>query len=107
VQDVSRSCKQGDQIGRIFDTWVVVYFGQFLGKLHKKRELFADFFHSMYKIGIFRQNMGWATFWATFLQTHLVTLLASCTYATQRRNVDWEQKHFFAKIPNQRFQLCT
>jgi hypothetical protein len=39
------SWQQGDQIGRIFDYWVTVYFGQFFRKLQKQTIFLGNFFH--------------------------------------------------------------
>jgi hypothetical protein len=57
---------QGDQIGRIFAYWAIVFFGQFYEKYSSSQKVKV-----IYK---FRQKMGWAKLWAIFSQTHLVTL---------------------------------
>jgi hypothetical protein len=52
--------KQGDQIGRIFASWAILYFGQGF------------------------ENDSWATFRAMFSKTHLVTLPAQNSSVSQQ-----------------------
>jgi hypothetical protein len=57
--------RQGDQIGRIFAQWAIIYFGQFL----KITEV-AHILCCKYKGCInFVQKTVWATFWAIFIET--------------------------------------
>jgi hypothetical protein len=67
---------RGDQIGRIFALWALVYFGQFF-KLQKNPKLSATFFLSIYALHMYLYfyfaKTGRATFWVIFSQTHLVT----------------------------------
>jgi hypothetical protein len=65
---------QGDQIGRIFAQWAIVYFGQWFENYIQSANFWATFFRDISYVLIFTKN-GLATFWASFSQTHLVTLL--------------------------------
>jgi hypothetical protein len=59
-----RRCEQGDQIGRIFAYWVIVYFGMFLiAEVAYKVWLL---FSAEKVIHYICQKLGWATFWAIF-----------------------------------------
>jgi hypothetical protein len=40
----SRGRQQGDQIGRIFAGWAIVFFGQFFSKIMKAAQSFGPFF---------------------------------------------------------------
>jgi hypothetical protein len=66
----SQRFDQGDQIGRIFDHWVIVYFCQ----LHELAHIFGLLCSTVIFMHQLRQKMDWATFWANFSQTDLVTL---------------------------------
>jgi hypothetical protein len=69
---------QGDQIGRIFAQWVIVYSGQVFFNYRSSPHCWAAFQQLRLCISalVLTKN-GWATIWAIFLQTHLVTLLVS------------------------------
>jgi hypothetical protein len=60
---------QGDQIGRIFADWVIVFLGHFFFKLEMYPQ-FLGYFCTPKK----QQKFALATFRAIFSQTHLVTL---------------------------------
>jgi hypothetical protein len=64
---------QGEQIGRIFAHWAVVYFGQFL-KSCRNSSNFGATFSMVQVVCQFCEKMDWAIFWATSSQPHLVTL---------------------------------
>jgi hypothetical protein len=53
--------EQGDQIGRIFAYWAIIFFGIFLRKF-----LAYVRFPKVSVLYLFRQKTGWATFRATF-----------------------------------------
>jgi hypothetical protein len=63
---------QGDQIGRIFAFWAIVYSGQVFEN-NKSSQIFGPFL-STAVMHTFLQVMGWATFWVTFSHTQ-VTLI--------------------------------
>jgi hypothetical protein len=42
---ISLTWLQGDQIGPIFDYWVIVYYGQFYENYRNSPHLWAKFFH--------------------------------------------------------------
>jgi hypothetical protein len=60
-------------ICRIFDHWVVVYFGQFWGKDRNSANFGATFFHGSSHVLILTIN-GLGYILATLSQTHLATL---------------------------------
>jgi hypothetical protein len=64
---------QGDQIERIFASWVIVFFGKFFFNFRNSPKFLNYFFNSKSYV-LYLTKMGWDTFWATFSQTHLVTL---------------------------------
>jgi hypothetical protein len=64
--------KQGDQIGRFFAYWAIVYFGRFIDT-DRSGPSFCAFPHGSGHV-LFLTKHGWATFWANSSQTHLVTL---------------------------------
>jgi hypothetical protein len=68
--------RQGDQIGRIFAHWGIVYFGHFFENKIICPPLRTTFFPRKKLCIKYCPKIGWATFWETFSQTHLVTLLA-------------------------------
>jgi hypothetical protein len=71
---------QGDQIGRIFAHWAIVFFGKF--KNYKVGQIFwATFYHSKCFVLILTK-MGWAKFWAIFSQTHVTLLTRARTIIT-------------------------
>jgi hypothetical protein len=59
--------EQGDQIGRIFAQWAIIYSGQFFSKITELAQKFVlpTFRHSIDYVLSFTK-MGWATFWAIF-----------------------------------------
>jgi hypothetical protein len=71
----SEAGRQGDQIGRIFAHWAIVYFGQFFENDRRSLNFLATFFHDENFVFSLTE-IGCATFWAILSQTHLVTLLA-------------------------------
>jgi hypothetical protein len=87
-QSLVEGGSQGDQIGRIFAQWAIVYIGQFLKNYRSSAKFWASFFLSIDYVFIFTKKMGWAASWAKFSQTHLVTdsvlmcveALHVCTY---------------------------
>jgi hypothetical protein len=62
---------QGDQIGRIYTHWVIVY-GQCFETYWSSPNFFQGN-NSVWKLS----KMSWATFWAIFSRTHLVTLVVT------------------------------
>jgi hypothetical protein len=63
-------CDQGDQIGRIFTHWAIVYFGWFYRNYRSRPHFLGiDYVFMLPKFGR-------ATFWAIFSQTRLVALSA-------------------------------
>jgi hypothetical protein len=59
---------QGDQIGRIFVLWMIVWMSVLendKSSPHFWPNFWATFPHSL-KYAIILTNMGWATFWAIF-----------------------------------------
>jgi hypothetical protein len=56
---------QGDQIGRIFAYWAIVYFGKFDEIYRNSPNFWANFFHDTSYVLNLTKN-GWATFWAIF-----------------------------------------
>jgi hypothetical protein len=68
--------EQGDQIGRIFAQWTIVYFGQFFDNYKSGQHFYASFFLSIdYVLILTKKRVG--LHFARFLQAHLVTLVAS------------------------------
>jgi hypothetical protein len=63
---------QGDQIGRIFAHWAIVFFGQLL-KITEVAQIFDALLFKGERYKLILRKTGWATFWAIFSQTHLVT----------------------------------
>jgi hypothetical protein len=57
--------EQGDQIGRIFADWAIVYFVYFFEKYISSQNLCATFFHFQSYVLIVTKK-DWATFWAIF-----------------------------------------
>jgi hypothetical protein len=68
---IKESNDQGDEIGRIFAVWAIVYFGQFFFNRTISAKFWTIFLYS------FCPKLGWATIWVSFSQTHLVTLAAT------------------------------
>jgi hypothetical protein len=62
----ARNSDQGDQIGRFFSNWAIVFFEQFFENYNSSLH-FGILFSS-------DKELFWATFWAIFSQTHPVTL---------------------------------
>jgi hypothetical protein len=77
-------CHQGDQIGRIFTQWVIVYFGQFLVNYKNSPDLCATFPLSIDNVLILTKIVLGFTLWTIFLQTNLVTLVVMQQCATQK-----------------------
>jgi hypothetical protein len=76
--------EQGDQLGRIFNQWVIVYFGQWFENYKTIAHFWATFFHATYHLCInFDKKIGWATFWAIFSQNNPGTLFPSSGKLTQ------------------------
>jgi hypothetical protein len=67
----ARSGHQGDQIGRIFAYWVIVYYGQFYAKKYHRSKIFGLLLFMVKVMCLFSPKVDWVTFWATFSQTHL------------------------------------
>jgi hypothetical protein len=67
---------QGDQIGRIFAKWDIIFFGQF-SKLTETAQIFGLLLFSEKNVYLFWQKMGTAAFWAIFSHSNLVTLLVN------------------------------
>jgi hypothetical protein len=61
---------QGEQIGRIFAHWVIIYFLHFFRITDT-----AIIFWLLWLCFNFDKETGWATLWAIFSQTRLVTLV--------------------------------
>jgi hypothetical protein len=59
------SFKQGDQMGRIFACWEIVFFENY-----KSGPNMGNFFRGKSNAS----KMGWATFWAIFSHAHPATL---------------------------------
>jgi hypothetical protein len=77
--------QQGDQIGRIFAQWMIVFWP--VTRKLEKEPTFLGYFIWLYKfLHQFRQNMVWDTFWANFSQTYLVTLLRNSNESILCRN---------------------
>jgi hypothetical protein len=72
----SDTCKQGDQVGRIFAYWVVVFLVKCFENYRCSTNFWATFFHGSSSVLYFRK-FSRATFCAAFSQTHLVTQLAN------------------------------
>jgi hypothetical protein len=66
--------KQGDQIGRIFASSAIVYFGQSFENCPSSAHL-GFLFPRLKLCNDFDKKKHWATFWAILSQTHLVTLI--------------------------------
>jgi hypothetical protein len=74
---------QGDRIGRIFASWVIVFFGQFFLEISEVAQLLELLFPRQKITSILSKKLGWAAPWAIFAQTLLVTLLpAMPTFST-------------------------
>jgi hypothetical protein len=71
VQHLPKHWKQGDQIGRIFASWLNVNFENYIPNF------WANFFPMKKVMCSFWPKMGWATIWVIFPLTHLVTLTGS------------------------------
>jgi hypothetical protein len=68
--------EQGDQIGRNFAHWTIVFFGRVIENYIISPNLLATIFHGkIYLLAL--TKVSWATSWAIFSQTHLVTLAAN------------------------------
>jgi hypothetical protein len=65
--------RQGDQIGKIFDFWDIVHFGQFFENLRSSLKVFGYFFHDNSYAYILTTN-GLGCILGAFSQTQLVTL---------------------------------
>jgi hypothetical protein len=65
---------QGDQIGRIFAYWTIVYFGQLLKMTEVSLFLGLLLNSGKRHVALILTKMGLAALWAIFSQTHLVTL---------------------------------
>jgi hypothetical protein len=64
---------QGDQIGRIFAFWAIIWLQNTLS--YRSRPMFGGtFFHGKINVSVLTK-IGWATFWAICTQTNPVTLL--------------------------------
>jgi hypothetical protein len=75
--------RQGDQIGQIFASRVVVYFGQFVVNYRRSANYKATFFYSTrYVLILTKHGLGYIL--GDFLQTHLVTLTLGKVMATKR-----------------------
>jgi hypothetical protein len=66
--------RQGDQIGRSFAKWVIVYFGQLLENYGRIPHFGATLFHG-YVYSLIFTKYGLDYIFGDFSQTHLVTLL--------------------------------
>jgi hypothetical protein len=82
--DFKNYAQQGDQIGRSFAIWAIVYFGQYL-----KNSLTVPVFElctfSQTKLCInSAEEMCWATFWAFFHKSRLVTLMLQSPSAVSK-----------------------
>jgi hypothetical protein len=73
-RDITFGQNQGDQIGRIFAYWSIIYFGLYFETYRCNANFWTTFFYGTSYVLILT-NIVWATFWATFSQTHLVTLV--------------------------------
>jgi hypothetical protein len=61
------SANQGDQIGRIFAHWAIVYFGRgFFSKITEEAQNFRRLFIDSIDYVLILTIMVWATFWAIF-----------------------------------------
>jgi hypothetical protein len=82
---------QGDQIGRIFTQWAIVYFGLLL--ITEVALNFGQLFWYSNNFVLKVTKMSLATFWAIFSQTHLVTLLHNfrtyCSFPGRLRLLDF------------------
>jgi hypothetical protein len=67
-----RWIQEGDQIGRIFAHWAIVFFGQFFEHYRSSPNFPATFIHKKVAYKFWQKQLD--TFWAIFSQTHLVTL---------------------------------
>jgi hypothetical protein len=65
--------RQGDQIGRIFAQWVIVYYLKFSRKLQAWSKCLGHILEWKKICFNFEQKKVWATFWVIFPQTHPVT----------------------------------
>jgi hypothetical protein len=65
---------QVDHIGRIFASWVIVYFWKFLEDYRRSQHFWSAYFQGKGYMLIL-STMGWVAFWVIFAQTHLVTLI--------------------------------
>jgi hypothetical protein len=60
--NLSERPEQGDQIGRIFAQWVVVFFGQLLKIYKNSPQFWSTFYQSKDDLFIFTEKMVWAIF---------------------------------------------
>jgi hypothetical protein len=67
------TCIQGEQIGRNFVCWAIVFYGQSFNYISSP--ILGYFLHGLSYVLILTKIVL-ATFWAISLQSHLVTLLA-------------------------------
>jgi hypothetical protein len=58
-------CFQGDQIGRFFAHWVIVYFKPFFENYKRRHNLWRTLFPCKNHTLILTK-MGWGAFWAIF-----------------------------------------
>jgi hypothetical protein len=65
---------QGDQIGRIFANWAIVFFGIILKNSEIARISGLLVFHGKKLFAIFDKKMAWVTFMIIFSHTHRFTL---------------------------------
>jgi hypothetical protein len=65
---------QGDQVGRFFANWAIVYFRHFF-LIREKAQIFWLLFPRLKLCINFDSKMCWATFWTILSPTHLVTLI--------------------------------
>jgi hypothetical protein len=63
---------QGDQIGRFFACWGIVYFGNFF-----QANFLGNFFPRLKNL-VCLTKIGWATFWAIFHQQSGHPVYRSC-----------------------------
>jgi hypothetical protein len=77
---------QGDQTGRIFAHWAIVYFEQFWEN-YKSTPNFRLHFSTVRVMHSFWHKIGWATFLATFMATFLATFLLSYLVTLSRTDV--------------------
>jgi hypothetical protein len=78
-------CEQGDQIGRIFASWVMLTLDSILKNTEVHCKIFGQHFTLSYCFN-FDKKKDYATFWAIFLQNHLVALSAKAVCPTSLNN---------------------